>query len=118
MEVDKKLRQETARYWHEITPMAQYDFDRHTRDADVVKTLTLPQLRTFWDKNCARDCPKRRKASFQVGRLFIYIYFFLSLISYNSHHNSRAQSRETVPAPNMCIHIAAAAHLLGRELRT
>jgi len=31
--------------------------------------------------------------------IIIIIIIFLSLIPYNSHHNSRAQSRETVPAP-------------------
>jgi len=28
----------------------------------------------------------------------VYLLFFVSLIAYNSHNNSRAQSRETVPA--------------------
>eukprot|EP00962_Isochrysis_galbana_P012263 scaffold3460_cov115-Isochrysis_galbana.AAC.17 len=66
LEVDKKLRQETGRYWHEITPLGQYDFDRHVKDAEVVGQITQEQLRTFWDENCARQSPRRRKASFQV----------------------------------------------------
>jgi len=31
--------------------------------------------------------------------LYIYLFIYLSLMSYNSHHNSKAQSRETVTAP-------------------
>lgn len=66
LEADKKLRQETARYWHEITPLGLYDFDRHTHDAAAVREITQEELAEFWDKFCARASPKRRKASFQV----------------------------------------------------
>jgi insulysin len=66
LEADKKLRQETSRYWQEITPLPQYDFDRHLKDAEVVKQISQEQLCAFWDEYCARQSPKRRKASFQV----------------------------------------------------
>jgi len=41
--------------------------------------------------DCTRDTGR--------GKALCCFYFCISLISYNSHHNSRAQSRETVPAP-------------------
>jgi len=66
LEVDKKLRQETARYWHEMTPLQQYDFDRNQRDAEAVRALTQPQLAAFWDATLSRASGVRRKASFQV----------------------------------------------------
>jgi len=66
LEADKKLRHETSRYWHEITPLPQYDFDRHMKDAKVVKEITQEELRAFWDEYCARESPMRRKASFQI----------------------------------------------------
>ena len=90
LEVDKKLRQETARYWrettlqqrgsaagsdltsgprrhrHEMTPLQQYDFDRNERDAEAVRALTQPQLAAFWDATLSRASGAQQQAPFRA----------------------------------------------------
>jgi len=52
----------------------------------------------FQDGEGARDGDVVRERS-PSSCVCVFPSLFLSLIAYNSHHNSKAQSRETVPAP-------------------
>ena len=66
LEKDKRLREETARWWNELVPHGTYDFERGARDASVVAELTLAQLLECWHSHFARTSPTRRKLSAQV----------------------------------------------------
>ena len=47
LETDKKLRQESSRYWAEI-PLGTLDFERAKADAEALRSCTKPQLAAFW----------------------------------------------------------------------
>jgi len=50
----------------------------------------------FW---AGRDAKVLFASIFVSMIVFSVLFCFFSLVSYNSHHKSRAQSRETLPAP-------------------
>ena len=64
LEKDKKLRQESGRYWSEI-PLGTYDFERSELDAEALKAITKADVRAFWDEHLA-GAPRRRRLSSQV----------------------------------------------------
>lgn len=66
LEKDKRLREETYRYWNEIVPHGTYDFDRTEHDAEAIESLTKEQLCAFFNKHFARTSPNRRKLSTQI----------------------------------------------------
>ena len=65
LEKDKKLRQESGRYWSEI-PLGTYDFERSELDAEALKAITKADVRAFWDEHLAPGAPRRRRLSSQV----------------------------------------------------
>jgi len=66
LEKDKKLREESSRYWAEIVPYGTYDFERDQRDAKAIEALSKQTLSNFWRETFARESPNRRKLSSQV----------------------------------------------------
>ena len=65
LEKDKKLRQESSRYWGEI-PLGTFDFERHLHDAAALEKLTKPQLIAFWAEHLDAAAPQRKKLCSQV----------------------------------------------------
>ena len=65
LEKDKKLRQESGRYWGEI-PLGTYDFERTKHDAAALEACTQQQLAAFWATYFEPGAPRRRKLSSQV----------------------------------------------------
>lgn len=60
LEKDKNLNQETARYWDEIASRS-YLFDRNTKEAAMVASLTPADLLGFYDEHFSADGARRRK---------------------------------------------------------
>ena len=65
LESDKKLRQESSRYWAEI-PLGTLDFERAQTDAEVLRRCTKAQLAAFWAEHLQAGAAQRRKLSSQV----------------------------------------------------
>jgi len=66
LEKPKKLSAQAARWWGEVV-CQQFNFDRDVVETEVLKTLTLEDVRQFYRDFIAVDAPKRRKMATLVS---------------------------------------------------
>ena len=64
LEQPKTLRQESGIYWNEIA-QGTYDFERDSKDAEVLRTLSKDEVIQFWGRHFDASTPGRRKLSAQ-----------------------------------------------------
>jgi len=65
LEKDKRLTQQTNRWWSEIEDR-RYQYDRPEREVEALRTVTKVDLLELFDNHISQNAPYRRKFSSQV----------------------------------------------------